>query len=168
VPSLGDASPPIKDAYPGWSFTQSPPVLTQTERPPSCTYLLPAPPSPVVSASSSVSTSPFRPGIQIVLSSDAKPIECKTQSFPAVSEDVVGRLIKMPVKSRCETEAKLGERYILLVFIANEPMAQYRYAHPAALSACMHMPCDRVSPLPRAPSPSKLALLTPTTRTQSE
>jgi hypothetical protein len=45
-----------------------------------------------------------------------------------MGEDIVGYLINMPVKPQCETAANLGERCILLVFIAIGPRTQCRYA----------------------------------------
>jgi hypothetical protein len=136
--------------------------LSHKPRDPSCTYPLPAP------RPQSFRPRLFAPPSKSSSHQPAKPIECKTPAIPAVSEDVVGRLIKMPVKPLCESAANLGERYTLFVFIAIAPRALYRYAHPEAPFACMHMPCNKASPLPRAPFPSRLALLASTSRTQYE
>jgi hypothetical protein len=66
--------------------------LSHKPRDPSCTYPLPAP------RPQSFRPRLFAPPSKSSSHQPAKPIECKTPAIPAVSEDVVGRLTKMPVK----------------------------------------------------------------------
>jgi hypothetical protein len=125
-------------------------------------YLLPAP-----HPQSYRLPHPFRPRLFAPPSNTsshqtAKPIDRKTPAIPAVSEDVVGCLTKMLVKPPVRNSSQPRGEMHIVGFHCHRAQGAIQVRPSRRPSACMHMPCDRVIPLPRATSPSRLALLVPT------